>query len=89
MGQPRADTAGREEKNIMARSIRDGWHTICGCEIYVEDGFITRGVSADQNGNRVSARVFRSCKSGGWDKEDKITPAAFRAGFNRGTIRLF
>lgn len=72
---------------MMARKIKDGWHTICGHDVYVEDGFIIRGIK--QSGqDKLTAWVYRSAGHG-WSREDRITPDAFRAGWKRGTIRLF
>lgn len=67
--------------------MKDGWHVICGCEVYVEDGKIIRGVLQKSPLNRVAAWVYRSVGHG-WSREDSISVAAFRAGFKRGTIRL-
>ena len=68
--------------------MKDGWHEISGNTVYVEDGYIIRGMK--QNGlGAVSAYIYRKCRNGnGWDREDKITPDAFRAGCRRGTIIL-
>lgn len=65
--------------------IRDGWHTIAGYEVYVEDGFIVRGISDD---HQKPLYVYRSVRSGGYDREYNITPDAFRAGVRHGTIIL-
>lgn len=66
--------------------MKDGWHVINGYNVYVEDGFIIRGVSHDQS---KAVYVYRALKTGGYGKETKITPAAFRAGVKRGTIDMF
>lgn len=74
--------------------MKDGWHTISGYEVYVEDGYILRGIKYDQNGGALPAFVYRRdrTKAGiqvnGWTSEDKISPEAFRAGVRRDTIRL-
>ena len=70
--------------------VRDGWHTIYGREVYVEYGYITRGMRKDRNGSSVPAGVFRADrKYGGWSREYKITLPAFKAGVARGTVDLF
>lgn len=69
--------------------MKDGWHTISGYEVYVEDGFIRRGIKYDQNGGALPAFVYRwSKKLNCWSSEDKISPEAFRSGVKRGTICL-
>ena len=69
-------------------------HTIAGYEVYVEDGYILRGIKHDQNGGMLPAFVYRqdrnhSCREfDSWTSEEKIKPDAFRSGVRRGTIRL-
>lgn len=69
------------EVHIM---IKDGWHTIAGFSVYVEDGHITRAM---KDSDTLPASVYR-WKNDGWTIEYKITPAAFRAGVKRGTITV-
>lgn len=71
----------------MKKVIKDGWHVICGYEVYVENGIVIRGIREDYNGSRVSAYPYRACRSGGWD-HDTMSVDAFRAGVKRGTISL-
>lgn len=73
----------------MAKKIKDGWHEFYGQDVYVENGYIIRGLKYDRNGYGLAAYVYRKCKDGtGYDRVDKITPAAFRAAWNRDTIIL-
>lgn len=66
--------------------MKDGWHVIAGKDVYVENGYIIR---ATKNNGQESAGVYRYIsRLRVWCKEDKITPAAFRAGVNRGTISV-
>lgn len=65
--------------------MKNGWHVLYGCDVYVEDGKVLRGL---KNGGTEPAYVYRKCRSGGWDRETAITVAAFRAGVRRGTIDL-
>lgn len=79
----------RRKEKIMEK-MKDGWHTISGYEVYVEDGFIRRGIKYDQNGGVLPAFVYRwdrtlKC----WNSEEKISPDAFRAGVRRESIRMF
>lgn len=73
------------DKVRFAETAFDGWRTICGWEVYVENGYIVRGISAD---HQTPLYIYRACRSGGYDREYKITPDAFRAGLRRGTIVL-
>ena len=66
--------------------MKDGWHTIMGYDVYVEDGKVLRGT---KDKGQLPAYVYRACKRGGWELEYAVTVAAFRAGVRRGTIRMF
>lgn len=69
--------------------MKDGWHKICGYDVYVENDRVLRGTKA--NGT-LSAYVYRACRTCGpalWEAEDSITVNAFRTGVRRGTIRMF
>lgn len=68
--------------------MKDGWHKICGWDVYVEGGYILRGIDTDRNGSQIPVYVYRTSRHGGYDREERITPAAFRAGLKRGTIIL-
>ena len=69
--------------------MKDGWHTIQGRRVYIEDGMILRAIKLDHNSSEVPAHVYRASKYGGWDSTGKITVAAFSAGVRRGTIDIF
>lgn len=71
---------------MAKNTIRDGWHTICGYEVYVEDGYIMHGVTGGWQS--VTTWPYRACKHGGWDATGPITVDAFRAGVRRGTIMM-
>ena len=78
--------------------INDGWHTICGYDVYVKDGCVMRGVSREQNPTTIYPyRVHYEWHDGiggkkrvssGWDECVGITVGAFRAGFRRGTVTM-
>lgn len=70
----------------MKKYSKDGWYTVCGYEVYIEDGKILRGISSD---HQKPTWVYRHAKTDGWDREEAITPDAFRAGVRRGTIDMF
>lgn len=75
---------------MEVKALRDGWHMVAGWEVYVEDGRILRGVMEDCNGSRVPCYPMRRDRRDArvWDRET-LTPAAFRAGLARGTVRMF
>lgn len=69
--------------------VKDGWHKVCGREIYTEDGVITRAMKRDRNAGLVPAFTYRrNAKWGGWDSEE-MTIEAFRAGLRRNTVDVF
>lgn len=66
--------------------VKDGWHTIAGCSVYIENGRIIRGM---KNNDTLTAYVYRWDRgASAWIRTDSISPAAFRAGIKRGTIQL-
>ena len=65
--------------------MKNGWHIIAGSNVYVENGFVVRGLSKD---SLEPLFIYRISRRGGYDMEYKITPAAFRAGMKRGTVVL-
>ena len=65
---------------MKSKVVKDGWHTIRGCEVYVEDGYIIRGIKEDSNGGRVTAYVCKPHSGGGWIKVDRIKVDTFRKG---------
>ena len=72
----------------MSKKIMDGWHTICGYRVLVEDGKVIRGMKEDYNGSLVPAYVYRAV-SDGWTSASGLSVAAFRARVYRGTVELF
>lgn len=71
---------------MMNRTISDGWHKLCGYDVYVEDGRVLRGVTDDRNHGPRTTWVYRASKFGGYESAGKVTVDAFRAGVRRGTI---
>lgn len=67
--------------------IKDGWHTIQGYKVYVEDGKVLRGILGEGNSQRT-AYPFRRSKNG-WDNDSGLTVNAFRSGVKRGTVNMF
>ena len=66
--------------------MKDGWHTIAGYKVYVEDGKIKRGITDD---GEKPIYVYRwNKKLECWTAEGDITQAAFQAGVRRETITM-
>lgn len=65
--------------------IRDGWRVVNGWDVYVEDGFAVRGLSAD--GART-IYLYERARGGGLDRVDGVPFGALRGRMNRGTIVL-
>lgn len=70
----------------MKRKISDGWHKLCGYDVYVEDGCVVRGVSDDWKQGLRTTWVYRTSRHGDFVFAGKVTVDAFRAGVRRGTI---
>jgi len=62
------------------KKIKDGWHTICGYDMYVEDGKIIRGVEDSQ-----TVYVYKSVKDG-YTSACPVKVSTFRSGMARGTM---
>lgn len=65
------------------KKIRDGY------EVHVnEKGYIDRAIIESISNGRTAGYVYRKWKTNEWVRDDECTPNAFRAGVNRGTIKL-
>lgn len=73
----------------MKRQIKDGWHKICGWDVYIEDEKILRGIREDRNGSPVTAFPYRRTKDGSWTSQSGIGYWAFISGMRRQTVRMF
>ena len=62
--------------------VKDGWHTISGYDVYVEDGNVIWGFSSD---NQRAIFPYRAVKDD-WISASGLTVDAFRAGIRRETI---
>lgn len=69
----------------MKKIINDGWHTVHGYEVYIKNSRIVRGLSLD--GQRT-VYIYRRSRSGGLDRVDSMTLAAFNAAWRRGTVTM-
>jgi hypothetical protein len=66
--------------------IKDGWHMIQGHDVYVENGIVKRGITAD--GQRP-VYPYTPCKYGGYETNTWLSVAAFAARCKRGTVKMF
>ena len=62
--------------------VKNGWHTISGYTVYVEDGKVLRGLSTDK---QKAVFPYRAVKDG-WTSASGLTVDAFRSGIRRDTI---
>lgn len=65
----------------MKKMVKDGWHKVCGYDVYVEDGEVKRAIS-----DGCTAYPYRASRYGGWDIDTHMTLDALRAGLSRGTM---
>lgn len=70
----------------MAKKYADGWHTICGHRVYVENNMVKRGISSD---GQKTVYPYRPCKTGGWYCDQTMSVAAFRSAWYRDTVNLW
>lgn len=66
--------------------MKNGWHTICGYDIFVENNRVLRGTKYDHNHDLVTAYPYRKCKTGGWDNCSGISVSTFRSLCNKGDL---
>lgn len=69
----------------MTKKVKDGWHTIAGCDVYIENGYIIRGT---KNDGQLPAYPYRAAKGGGWDLDQYMTPETFRRKVKDGTAKM-
>ena len=60
------------------KKISDGWHTVRGYRLYVEDGCILWGVKRDINGSLVTAWPYKPAPGGGYDLCTGVKVSTFR-----------
>ena len=68
-------------ESVMKKMVKDGWHKVCGYDVYVEDGEVKRAIS-----DGCTAYPYRASRYGGWDKDTHLSLDALRAGLSRETI---
>lgn len=67
--------------------VKDGWHTVCGTSVFVENGKVIYGTTKDHNNSEVTCYPYEYNKDHNcWvNISGKVTLSAYRAGYNRGT----
>lgn len=68
--------------------MRDGWHTLQGYVVYIENNKVLRGIKRDHNNQEIPAFPFRQIDAHTWSNCSGISAPAFIAGARRGTIAL-
>jgi hypothetical protein len=68
------------------KKIKDGWHTVAGYMVYVENGRILRGLNA--RGDKTLYPYRWNKQYGSRVNDSGLTVDAFRAGIRRGTIEM-
>ena len=72
------------------RKIKDGWHTICGYSVYVEDGKVRRGTTGEGcNMQPTSPYRWLGKPHNCFSSDPYMSVDAFRAGVRRGTVQMF
>lgn len=69
----------------MKKTIIDGWHTIAGHKVYIERGYIKRGLSSDGTRTTYPYSAGRYC---GWDYDPWMTPGNFRRKVKNGSATM-
>ena len=64
--------------NEKKNQYEDGWHTIRGYYVLVENGRIIRGMKKDRNKSLVPAYPYRKAQGGGYDLCSGISVNTFR-----------
>ncbi len=69
---------------MVARKYADGWHTLKGFRVYVENGMVIRGLIHDRNGEDVPSYPYYSDDTtDGWYKvSGKVKADTFRRSNN-------
>lgn len=66
--------------------MKDGWHTVKGFIVYVEDGYVIRGLTDDELRTTYCYRYNKKLRC--LVATGRITVDAFRAGVRRGTVTM-
>lgn len=66
--------------------MKDGWHKVCGYNVYVESGHVVRGVTHDEQRPTYCYRYDRDLRC--LVATGRISVSAFRRGVKRGTVTM-
>lgn len=70
--------------------MKDGWHVICGFDVYIENDRIVRGTLGAGTSYRAAYPYKQYKNMRGWHNvSGTISANAFRYGVNRGNVTLF
>lgn len=71
-------------------TIKDGWHTTHGYDLYVEGGYVKRATKLDYNGSLVTAWIYQWNKSyHAWmNVSGNRTFDTVRNGLTKGTYKI-
>lgn len=64
------------------KKYSDGWHTVKGFEVYVENGCILRGVYINSIGSAKTTYPYKSSRYGGYDQCIGVKVETFRRSEN-------
>lgn len=71
---------------MNTKITKDGWHTLNGYEVYVEDNRVK--IANSKDGQRT-LYPYIACKNGGWDNASGVfTLSELRGRLNRGTAKF-
>lgn len=71
----------------MSKKVLDGWHIACGRSVYVENGFVLRGLSVDRQ-TAVYPYIWDK-QSNCWTSNCFMSLDTFRRKFKDGSAGLF
>lgn len=80
----------KSERKFIMKTYKDGWYTVAGYEVYVENNKVVKGVKKSCSGvGEVPAYPYVAAKDGGWNLASReLSLEAFRARVKRGTADL-
>lgn len=70
------------------KMVKDGWHEIRDCEVYVEDGYVIRAIKSDPYGGLLPAAPYKRTGHGWVNMCRKVTLDTLRSGIRRGSYRI-
>lgn len=70
------------------KKIKDGWHKLAGQDVYVENGYVLRGMEPDHSGLGLRPTYpYEPAKNGGWDRVyGGALASTFTVRVKRGTL---